>query len=298
MAEGPMKEMLEAGVHFGHQTTLWNPKMKPYIFGAKGGIHIINLQKTVPMAQAAYDFVTKTVSHGGNVLFVGTKKQAHDIVAIEATRCKMFYVNQRWLGGTLTNFQTIKGSIDRLKELERKRDTGELEGLTKKEKLWIERDIIKLTQSLGGIKDMTRPPEILFIIDPNKEKIALTEARTLGIHVTALADTNCNPDGVDYLIPGNDDATKAIALFASKVADACLAGLDKRESVLKEKIDQEDKQKGARKGDTRDREKVVGGRGVAYVSKADAYENKLEDGKFTSQDQAAVATADPKGGQS
>ncbi|MDO8644866.1 MAG: 30S ribosomal protein S2 [bacterium] len=278
MVETPMREMLEAGVHFGHQRTHWNPKMKPFIYGERAGIHIINLQKTVPMASHAFRFVAKTVSNGGNVLFVGTKKQAQDVVESESKRCGMFFVNHRWLGGTLTNFQTIKSSIDRLKEMEKKRDEGLLEGLTKKEKLWIERAIIKLTRVLGGIREMNRLPEILFLIDPSKEHIAKQEAGRLGIPIVALADTNCDPEGIDYLIPGNDDATKSIRLFVTKIADACLSGVGEREQILRQKMEQEAKDKSLQEATQKRetvQEKVVAGRAIAYVSKAEKFEGDV-----------------------
>lgn len=260
MVEGQMKQMLEAGAHFGHQKGRWNPKMKPYIYGVRGGIHIIDLQKTVPMAEVACRFITQVVGQGGNVLFIGTKKQAQDVIGEGAKRSGMFYVNNRWLGGTLTNFQTIKSSIDRLKDFEKKRDEGGLEGLTKKEKLWIERDIIKLTKALGGIKEMGKVPQILFIVDPKKEHIALEEARRLRIPVVAIADTNCDPDGIDYLIPANDDAIKSIRYFVNLIADACLAGVERRNAVLREKLAAEPSEKPLV------RETVIKGRGVAYVS--------------------------------
>ncbi|MDO8462606.1 MAG: 30S ribosomal protein S2 [Deltaproteobacteria bacterium] len=265
MVEGQMKQMLEAGAHFGHQKGRWNPKMKPYIYGVRGGIHIIDLEKTVPMADIACRIITQITAQGGNVLFIGTKKQAQDVIGDGAKRSGMFYVNNRWLGGTLTNFQTIKSSIDRLKDFEKKRDEGALEGLTKKEKLWIERDIIKLTKALGGIKEMVKLPQLLFIVDPKKEHIALQEARRLHIPIVAIADTNCDPDGIDYLIPANDDAIKSIRYFVNLVADACLAGVERRNAVLRDKLSAESSEKGFAK------ETVIKGRGVAYVSKEEAY---------------------------
>ncbi|MBI1908737.1 MAG: 30S ribosomal protein S2 [Deltaproteobacteria bacterium] len=287
MVEGPMKQMLEAGAHFGHQKGRWNPKMKPYIFGVRGGIHIIDLQKTVPMAHEACQFISRTVAHGGEILFVGTKKQAQEIVEAGAKRCGAFYVNNRWLGGTLTNFKTIKSSIDRLKEMEKKRDEGKLEGLTKKEKLWIEREIIKLTKALGGIKEMNKVPSCLFVVDPKKEHIALMEAKRLNIPVVALADTNCDPDGIDYLIPANDDALKAIRYFVERVAEACQEGHEQRDQVLRSKITQEMEDKAGKK------ETVIGGRGVAYVSKPDEYEEEAK-GTFSSEG-ASPEGDSPKG---
>lgn len=228
-----MKQLLEAGVHFGHQTRRWNPKMKPYIFGARNGIHIIDLQKTVKLFDKAYDFIVKTVSDGYSVLFVGTKKQAHDSIVEESERCGMFYVVNRWLGGTLTNFQTIRKSINRLKDLETMKREGTLTRYTKKEALEMEREAIKLEKNLGGIKNMDDLPGAVFIIDPKKEHIAIREARKLKIPVVAIADTNCDPDEIDYIIPGNDDAIRAIRLVCSKMADACIQGHAVAEERLK-----------------------------------------------------------------
>ena len=219
-----MKQLLEAGVHFGHQTKRWNPKMKPYIFGARNGIYIIDLQKTVTLFDEVYHFVVDAVANGAKVLFVGTKKQAQDSIKEESKRCEMFYVNKRWLGGALTNFKTIKKNIQKLKDLETMKADGRLEQLSKKEALEIEREITKLEYSLGGIKEMEKLPGIIFIIDPKKERIAAAEARKLGIPSVGLLDTNCDPDDIDYIIPGNDDAIKAIRLFNSKIADACIEG--------------------------------------------------------------------------
>ena len=224
MAILSMKQLLEAGVHFGHQTKRWNPKMKPYIFGARNGIYIIDLQKTVTLFDEVYRFVVDAVANGAKVLFVGTKKQAQDSIKEESKRCEMFYVNKRWLGGALTNFRTIKKNIQKLKDLETMKADGRLEQLSKKEALVIEREIAKLEYSLGGIKEMEKLPGIIFIIDPKKERIAAAEARKLGIPSVGLLDTNCDPDDIDYIIPGNDDAIKAIRLFNSKIADACIEG--------------------------------------------------------------------------
>lgn len=239
MSEMSVKEMLEAGVHFGHQTHRWNPRMKPYIFGSRNGIHIIDLQKTADLSQRAYNFIRKAVAKGGHVLFVGTKKQAQPIMVEEANRSQMFFVSHRWLGGTLTNFKTIQASIDRLKTLEKKKEDGSLEVLTKKERLMTDREIIKLTESFGGIKEMPGLPSVIFVIDPSKEDIALKEANRLGIPVVAVADTNCNPEGIDFLIPGNDDALKAIRYFTQKMADACLEGLAERQTVIRERVEEE-----------------------------------------------------------
>ncbi len=232
MPEVSMKQLLEAGVHFGHQTSRWNPKMKPYIFGARNGIYIIDLQRTVKLFEQAYAFVKQLAASGGSVLFVGTKKQAQDAVREEAERCGMFYVNNRWLGGTLTNFQTIKQSIDRLKKCEETlEDPAMKEALTKKEMLGIERERDKLLTSLGGIKALRKLPDALFVIDPKKEEIAVREANKLHIPVVAVVDTNCDPDVVDYKIPGNDDAIRAIRLFCAAMADAVAEG----KAVLEER---------------------------------------------------------------
>lgn len=232
MAILSMKQLLEAGVHFGHQTKRWNPKMKPYIFGARNGIYIIDLQRTVTLFEEAYHFIVNVVSNGGKVLFVGTKKQAQDSMLAESKRCDMYFVNKRWLGGTLTNFRTIKKNIEKLKELESMKADGRTEHLSKKEVLTIDREINKLEYALGGIKDMDRIPDAMFIVDPRKERIASAEARKLGIPSISLLDTNCDPDDVDYIIPGNDDAIKAIRLFASKIADACIEGKQKYEERI------------------------------------------------------------------
>ena len=269
--EVSVKEMLEAGAHFGHQTRHWHPAMKPYIFTAKNGIHIIDLQQTLTLCQEACRFVTQLVSEGGEILFVGTKKQAQSIIEDEARRCKMFYVNRRWLGGTLTNYRTIKASIERLKDLEKKQQEGGFEGLTKKEKLGIEREIASLTRVLGGIKEMTRMPVAIFIVDPHHEHIAQKEGNRLGIPVVALADTNCNPAGIDLLIPGNDDAIRSIRLFAHKLADACVEGLDLRATAMREKLEGE-------KVWELPREQEVGERGKAYVSRAETYDQPVEGG--------------------
>ena len=224
MANVSLRDLLEAGVHFGHQTRLWNPKMKPYIYGERNGIHIIDLQKTARSLVEASRFITATVSRGGTVLFVGTKRSAQEIVQEQADRCGMFYVNNRWLGGTLTNFQTVKRSIDRLVSLERARDDGRLDLLTKKEALDITRQIEKMDRSLGGIKGLKSPPSLMFVIDPKREHIAVREALKLGIPVVALCDTNCDPDGIAHVIPGNDDAIKSIRLFTTAIADAVTDG--------------------------------------------------------------------------
>ncbi|MDL2274608.1 30S ribosomal protein S2 [Desulfosarcina sp. OttesenSCG-928-G10] len=224
MAYVTMRELLEAGVHFGHQTKRWNPKMKPYIFGARNGIYIIDLQKTVRMFRDAYDFVANTVGAGKSILFVGTKKQARDSIYEEANRAEMFYVHNRWLGGMLTNFQTIKKSIDRLNYLNTIENDGSINLFPKKERLKLGKEREKLDNTLGGIRNMNRLPGAIFIIDPKNESIAVREARRLGIPIVAVVDTNCDPDEIDYAIPGNDDAIRAIRLVASKMAEACLDG--------------------------------------------------------------------------
>jgi small subunit ribosomal protein S2 len=228
-----MKELLEAGVHFGHQTRRWNPKMKPYIFGARNGIHIIDLQKTVRLFQTTYEFVVRTVSEGYPVLFVGTKKQGHDSIVEESERCGMFFIVNRWLGGTLTNFQTIKKSIKRLKDIERMKEDGSINRYTKKEILKMEKELFKLERNLGGIKNMDELPGAIFVVDPRREKIAVKEGRKLGIPVIAIADSNCDPDEIDFILPGNDDAIRAIRLFCSKIADACIEGHNMAEERLR-----------------------------------------------------------------
>ena len=233
MAVVNMKELLEAGVHFGHQTRRWNPKMKPYIFGARNGIHIIDLQKTVRLFKTAYEFVVKTVADGYSVLFVGTKKQGRDSIIEESERCGMFYVVNRWLGGTLTNFQTIRKSVARLKELEAMKRDGTIERYTKKEILKMEKELAKLEKNLGGIKNMDELPGAVFVVDPKRERISVREARKLGIPVVAIADSNCDPDEIDFIIPGNDDAIRAIRLVCSRIADACIEGHNLAEERLK-----------------------------------------------------------------
>lgn len=219
-----MKQLLEAGVHFGHQTRRWNPKMKDYIFTERNGIYIIDLQKTVKKIEEAYEFVKNISAEGGSILFVGTKKQAQESIREEAQRCGMFYVNQRWLGGMLTNFKTIRKRIDRLHELEKMEEDGLFEVLPKKEVLNLLHEKERLEKNLGGIKDMTELPQAVFIVDPRKERIAIQEARKLQIPIIAIVDTNCDPDEVDYVIPGNDDAIRAVKLLTEKIADAVIEG--------------------------------------------------------------------------
>ncbi len=227
MAYVTMKELLEAGVHFGHQTKRWNPKMKPYIFGARNGIYIIDLQRTVRMFKTAYDFVVDTVAGGKSVLFVGTKKQARDSIYEETNRCEMFYVHNRWLGGMMTNFQTIRQSIDRLNYLNNIQNDGSIELFPKKERLKLGKERGKLDSNLGGIRTMNGLPGALFVVDPKNEAIAVREGRRLNIPIIAIVDTNCDPDDIDYIIPGNDDAIRAIRLITSRMADACLEGQER-----------------------------------------------------------------------
>jgi len=237
MAYTTMKELLEAGVHFGHQTKRWNPKMKPYIFGARNGIYIIDLQQTARMFKDACNFITKTVANGKSVLFVGTKKQARESIYEEANRCEMFYVHNRWLGGMLTNFQTIKQSIDRLNYLNTIETDGSIELFPKKERLKLLKEQAKLDNTLGGIQSMTKLPGAIFIVDPKKETIAVREGRRLNIPIIAIVDTNCNPEDVDYVIPGNDDAIRAIRLITSKIATACIEGNRLREEKQQAETD-------------------------------------------------------------
>jgi small subunit ribosomal protein S2 len=238
MAVVTMKELLEAGVHFGHQVKRWNPKMKKYIFGERNGIYIIDLQKTLKGIEDAYSFVRDQAATGAGVLFVGTKKQAQDAVMEEAHRASVFYINQRWLGGMLTNFTTVKKSIDRLKKLETMKEDGTLHLLTKKEAAGLEKEREKLSKNLSGIKDMKELPGIIFIIDPKKERIGVSEAKKLSIPTVAVVDTNCDPDEIDHVIPGNDDAIRAIKLLTSKMAEAVLEG---RAALNKESQQEEEK---------------------------------------------------------
>ena len=229
-----MKQLLEAGVHFGHQTRRWNPKMAPYIYQERNGIHIIDLQKTVGMVDDAYNVISDIVSQGGTVLFVGTKKQAQDAVKTEAERCGMYYVNERWLGGMLTNFKTIESRIARLKAIEKMAEDGTFDVLPKKEVIALKKEWDKLEKNLGGIKDMKRIPDAIFIVDPKKERICVQEAQSLGITLIGIADTNCDPDELDYVIPGNDDAIRAVKLIVSKMADAVIEAKQGTEEVAAE----------------------------------------------------------------
>ncbi len=225
-----MRELLEAGVHFGHQTKKWNPKMRPFIFTERNGIHILDLQQTIPAMQAAYEFVADTTSRGQQILFVGTKKQAASIIEEEASRANQLYVTNRWLGGTLTNFTTIKARLQYMAQLEARRDRGEFARLTKAEGLGLEDEIVKLNRVFGGLKQMDRLPAALFIVDPHRETLAVTEATKLHIPILAMVDSNCNPDEIDYVIPANDDAIRGIRLIVSKIADAAIEGQQRRQS--------------------------------------------------------------------
>lgn len=230
MPTASMIELLEAGVHFGHQTQRWNPKMKPYIYGARNGIYVIDLRKTTDLLDEAYNLVRDFAAKGKNVLFVGTKKQAAEVVAEEAKRSGAYYINRRWLGGMLTNFETIRGRVNKLKEMEEFINNGYIDKLPKKEVAQMNRQLAKLSKTLGGIKDMRGLPELIFVVDQAKEEIAIKEANKLGIPVICLADTNANPDGINYIIPGNDDAIRSIKLITSKLADAVLEGKQLREN--------------------------------------------------------------------
>jgi small subunit ribosomal protein S2 len=247
----PLRALLDAGVHFGHQTKRWNPKMRPYIYGARNRIHIIDLDQTTRLFKKAYDFVVETVARGGHVLFVGTKRQAQDIVQEQARRAGMYFVTNRWLGGTLTNFRTIKQGLDRLRTLERMKEDGTYEQLLKKEVSKLEKERERLEKYLGGLKSMGALPHAVFVIDPHQESIAMLEAKKLGIPVVAITDTNCDPDLVDYVIPGNDDAIRSIRLITTRIADACVEGAQRRREVPAEA--------GGREGGGR-REDVVYGR--------------------------------------
>jgi len=252
-----MKALLEAGVHFGHQTKRWNPKMKPYIFGSRNGIYILDLQQTVQLLDRAYEFVRNTVAQGGKILFVGTKRQAQDTIYEEATRCQMYYVNYRWLGGTLTNFQTVKSSIVKLKELENLEENEAFHNLPKKDILRLQKKRAKLERSLGGIKDMNQLPSALFVIDPKRERIAVNEAKRLGLPTVAIVDTNCDPDEIDFVIPGNDDAIRAIRLFSSKIADAAIEGMAIREQELQAGMAEESATQASPEGETAPEEEDV-----------------------------------------
>ncbi len=241
MAVVSMKQLLEAGVHFGHQARRWNPKMKPYIFDLRNGIYIIDLQKTQKLLTEAYEYVKKVAANGGKILFVGTKKQAQEAIKKAAIETGMYYVNHRWLGGMLTNFKTISTRVQRLKELERMKEEGDYERFPKKEAIKLEKERIKLERNLGGIKDLNRLPDVLFIVDPKREKIAVQEAVKLGIPIVAIVDTNCDPEPIDYVIPGNDDAIRAISLITNTIAKAILEGkqIHEKDSEIEEEKTEE-----------------------------------------------------------
>lgn len=280
MMDVQIAEMMDVGAHFGHQTQRWNPKMKPFIFGARSGVHIIDLQKTRPLALEAMKFLRDTVAGGKDVLFVGTKPQAREIIQEHAGRASMYYVTDRWMGGTLTNFQTIKRSIDRLIEMETRRANNDYQGYTKKELLDIDREVIKLEASLGGIRRMTGLPGAIFIVDPKLEHIAIKEALCLNIPIVAITDSNCDPDPIDYVVPGNDDAIGSIAFFVSKMADACLEGLEARESQARD-VDRGDDQ-GRQRGPRRRINKVEG-EVKSYVGKGAAPVDEPVDGNYSAK---------------
>ncbi len=270
MPQITMKSMLDAGVHFGHQTQRWNPKMKPYVYTARGGIHIIDLQKTVGATKDALEFVKKVASGGGRMIFVGTKKQAVDPIEEAAKTCDSFYVTKRWLGGTLTNFVTIKESIDRMKKIDQMREKGELEYFTKKERVQIEKEYVKLNEYLKGIRNMKDSPKLMFVVDLNKEHIAVAEAKRLGIPIVGICDTNCDPETIDYPIPGNDDAIRSIKLFSGLVADAFNEGAklyDEKVKTQANKSDEEGAEKPEAKRAAKKDAKAAGGPAVVKVGR-------------------------------
>jgi small subunit ribosomal protein S2 len=284
MATIAMRDMLECGAHFGHQTRRWNPKMKPYIFGARNGIYIIDLQQTVGLFDKAYERVANLVARGEKVLFIGTKKQAADIVAEEAKRSNQFFVNNRWLGGMLTNFKTIKQGIDRLRAIEKMQQDGTFDRLPKKETIKLTRELQKLEKNLDGIRDMNKLPGAVFVIDPKREHIAVEEARRLGIPIIALIDTNCDPTGIDHVIPANDDAIRSIKLFVSKIADACAEGNARHQEYLRAKghSDEDKAEKGDReeRGDRGDRGDRRGPRGAKKGPKVDIVRARRPQGQL------------------
>jgi small subunit ribosomal protein S2 len=260
----PLRSLLDAGVHFGHQTKRWNPKMRPFIYGARNGIHIVDLDQTVRLFKRAYDFVVDAVGRGGGILFVGTKRQAQDIVQEEARRSGMYFVTNRWLGGTLTNFRTIKQGLDRLRTLERMKEDGTYEQFVKKEVARMEKERDRLEKYLGGLKGMGAVPAAIFVIDPHQESIAVNEARKLGVQVIAITDTNCDPDLIDYVIPGNDDAIRSIRLITARIADAAIEGSQRRKDVEREQERDRPQQGGPQQGGGGRRDEISvyqGGRG-------------------------------------
>ncbi len=251
-----VRDLFEAGVHFGHQTKRWNPKMRPFIYGARSGIHIIDLDQTTHLFKRAFEFISETVSRGGSLLFVGTKRQAQDIVQEEARRAGMYYVTNRWLGGTLTNFRTIKGGLDRLRTLERMKEDGTYEQLPKKETVQLEKERARLEKYIGGLKGMGQLPQAVFIIDPAQEVIAVSEARKLNVPIIAITDTNCDPDKVDYIIPGNDDAIRSVRLITGAVADACAYG-----AALRREYQQRNAESGGNNRSDNQAQVIYSGRG-------------------------------------
>lgn len=283
MIEVSIKEMMDVGAHFGHQTRRWNPKMKPYLYGVRSGIHIIDLQQTQPLTMKAVNKVREIVSHNQDLLFVGTKPQAQLVTEEEAKRCSMPFVTRRWLGGMLTNFATIRKSVERMLEFETRRQKNDFAGYTKKELLDVDREIQRLNFTLGGIRNMKKLPGAVLVVDPHTEKIAVHEANLLGIPVIAIADSNCDPDPVDFIIPANDDSLRSIKMFASKLADACLQGMDARDELAKKDANRE-----SRKRDPHQRAATVNQTGKAYVARADV----LESGEAVDSFSAKVEAAD------
>ena len=288
-----MRQLLEAGVHFGHQTHRWNPKMKPYVFGARNGIYIIDLQKTVDHTRAACAFASKVTAEGKKVLFVGTKKQAKDVIQEEAVRSNMYFVNNRWLGGMLTNYQTVKASIDRLKKIEALKNSADWTGVPKKEQSKYDRELEKLKRSLGGIEDMKKLPGAIFVIDTEKEHIAVKEAKKLGIPTIAVVDTNCDPSGVTHVIPGNDDAIRSVRLFARLIADSCIEGA----RVFQEKLRAQEVSEAQAKEDAENEKKVSRFEGdidLQGVDEADLEaQTAADESAATEATDAAAAAAEP-----
>lgn len=270
MPDITMSQLLEAGVHFGHQTTRWNPKMKKYIYGARNGIHIVNLQKTLTLFKEAEKYLKNASQQGKKILFVATKKQAQELIAEQADRAGMYYINQRWLGGTLTNFSTIQKSIQRLLELERLEEETQFEQLHKKEAQSKRKEIAKLNKFLRGIKHMKDLPDIMFVVDTHKERIAMAEAIKLGIKIVAIVDTNCDPDGIDYIIPGNDDAIRSIELFAGRIADICLEGQEIYKAVQKEKQEAAAKEAAIKEAAAKEKEAIAAKEAAAKKAAAAA----------------------------
>ena len=298
MSEITMNQLLEAGVHFGHQTTRWNPKMKKYIYGARNGIHIVNLQKTLTQFQEAEKFLKNMAQQGKKILFVATKKQAQDLIAEQAERAGMYYINQRWLGGTLTNFATIRKSIQRLLELERLEEETQFEQLHKKEAQEKRKEIEKLNKFLKGIKNMKEHPDVMFVVDTRKERIAMAEAIKLGIKVVAIVDTNCDPDGIDYVIPGNDDAIRSIELFASRIADICLEGQEIYKAVQKEKQEAAAKEAAIKEAAAKEKEaaaakEAAAKKAAAAAKKPPKAESKKATAKKADSPPAAKETESP-----